>query len=362
MLMFVYLGGMVLYGLFTWFLELHSKNKDKYSKAKYRIIWIALFILSVLPLTLISGLRYEVGTDYLHTYAPHFINKNWDYSEFLFIWVNKFLRLFTANPVVLFLFMSTVTHVFLQLAITRISPRWWVSAVLVVCINFFSVSLNQSRQMMAVAIYAYAFTFIHEHKLIQYLIFSILAGLFHYGCLVLIPLYFVFNLQIVQNKVIILTILLVAISPVLSAVFKEIIVHTKYGFYLTDPAYYTNQAIEPYFFSALVVEVFSFIWIDKLKTKYGSLAICLLLLNSMALFIGFSSFFIRVNELTARLYLLFSFGQIFLIPMIVESEENQTIKFYLMIAMVVMVTFLSSYVILIQKHHEIFPYRWIFHK
>ena len=89
---FIYMSGMVLYGLFTFILEYHSKNKEKYSVVKYRIIYVLLFILSILPLTLISGLRYNVATDYNNTYSPHFIDKNWDYSDFLFIWVHQFLR------------------------------------------------------------------------------------------------------------------------------------------------------------------------------------------------------------------------------------------------------------------------------
>ena len=295
------MSGMVLYGLFTFILEYHSKNKEKYSVVKYRIIYVLLFILSILPLTLISGLRYNVGTDYNHTYAPHFIDKNWDYSEFLFIWVNQFLRLFTSNPVILFLFMATVTHTFLQLAITRISPRWWFSAVLVVCINFFSVSLNQSRQMMSVAIYAYAFTFIHEHKLVKYLIFAILAGLFHYGCLILIPVYFIFNFKFVKKYYLGIFIVTLFLVPAMCLCFKQVILHTKYEYYFTNPNYYTNQSIEAYFIASLIVEGFAILWADNLIKKYGDLAIGLILLNGIALCIGFASFFIKINELTARI-------------------------------------------------------------
>lgn len=359
---FIYISGMVLYGLFTFILEYHSKNKEKYSVVKYRIIYVLLFILSILPLTLISGLRYNVGTDYNHTYAPHFIDKNWDYSEFLFIWVNQFLRLFTSNPVILFLFMAAVTHTFLQLAIIRISPRWWFSAVLVVCINFFSVSLNQSRQMMSVAIYAYAFTFIHEHKLVKYLIFSILAGLFHYGCLILIPIYFLFNIEFVKKHYFIIAVVLFLITPLFCICFKQIALHTKYEYYFNDPFYYNYQSIDAYFIAALIVEGFTIIWLNKLITKYDNLAIVLFLLNTLALCIGFASFFIKISELMSRLYLLFSFGQIFLIPMIVESENNYFIKWCIVIILVSTVTLASSYVVYRQLHHEIFPYHWIFNK
>lgn len=360
--MYVYLGGMALYAFFTWLLEVHSKNKNKYSEKKYRIIFICLFILSILPLSLISGLRYDVGTDYFHTYAPHFIDKNWDYSEFLFILVNKFLRLFTSNPVVLFLFMSFTTQIFLQLAIIRISPRWWFSAILVVCINFFSVSLNQSRQMMAVAIYAYAFTFIYEHKLLKYLIFSILAGLFHYGCLILIPLYFLFNLKFSQKNCLIIFLILLALVPALSIIIEKLVMHTKYSYYLTDPNYYTNQAIGAYCLASTVVEFFAIGWFDKIKKKYANLGVMLVMLNGIAVLVGFMSLFIRVNELTARIYLLFSFGQLFLIPMIIEAEDDLLVKLIILGGMVSLVTLSSSYVIFRQHHHEILPYKWIFSK
>lgn len=150
--------------------------------------------------------------------------------------------------------------------------------------------------------------------------------------------------------------------PVLCLCFKQVILHTKYEYYFTNPNYYTNQSIEAYFIASLIVEGFAIIWGINLNEKYDDLAKELILLNGIALCIGFASFFIKINELTARIYLLFSFGQIFLIPMIVESEDNYWMKWYIVIALVSTVTLSSSYVIYRQLHHEIFPYHWIFNK
>ena len=62
----------------------------------------------------------------------------------------------------------------------------------------------------------------------------------------------------------------------------------------------------------------------------------------------------------ARLYLLFSWSQIFLIPIILTVEEQKNFALSYMLLMILAVSTGTSYIIFIQHHHEIFPYRTIF--
>ena len=87
----------------------YQKSKVELETKKNIIVYYVLFFLSILPMALVAGLRYEVGTDYNHTYVPNFmtaLTKNDQYSEVPFLWLNMGLRHLTDDPVWLFLIMG----------------------------------------------------------------------------------------------------------------------------------------------------------------------------------------------------------------------------------------------------------------
>ena len=52
--------------------------------------------------------------------------------------------------------------------------------------------------------------------------------------------------------------------PAMCLCFKQVILHTKYEYYFTNPNYYTNQSIEAYFLASLIVEGFAILYADNL--------------------------------------------------------------------------------------------------
>lgn len=366
--MWVYLLGTLLYVVLTYLFYQVKTRKDKFnSKIMYKISYAFLFLASIAPLTLIAGLRYNVGTDYMHTYAPHFrdIFVETDeifYNEVLFVYVNELLHLITANDVILFMFMASVFSVFMQLTIIKLSPSWWMSAFLVVFSNMFFVSLNQSRQMMCVAILAYAASFIHEKKVLPFLFWTLFATLFHYASLVLLPFYFIINFKYFRKYALAIFLAVFALMPVITLGVEKLTLMTKYKYYFLDPFYNRDQSILPYFISSFTVEVAGILWYPKMKNKFGSLAFSMLVINGFATLIAYAGFYIRIPELMARTYMLFAFSQVILVPIIILSEDNKWIRLGLFAALMGVEVYASLFVILVQHHHEILPYDWVFNR
>ncbi len=364
--MIVYTSAAILYVAFTWitylFHEQYQKENDEKLKRINKILFITFFIVSLLPFTLIAGLRYNVGTDYNYTYAPHFINIFSEpdcYREKPFVWLNMLLRLMTSDPVWLFLIMALLFSLFIQLTIIKISNNWMISAALVFLCNLFFVSLNQSRQMVGVAIIMYACTFAFEKKVGLYFLFVAIAFCFHLTTIIFLPLYFIFNSKIKRNIWFLILAGLILFAPLIVLGLKRLVSFTPYDYYLTDPKYADGQALVAYTLASLVVEVVAIAYSRKIIAIHGIKGFSLILLNTIGLTICFFSFFLRIQEMFARFYLLFSWSQLFLIPIILTVEEQKNFAWAYVFLMMFAVGTGSGYIIFIQHHHEIFPYRTI---
>ncbi len=341
-----------------------KKNNNPNEITKFKTLFIVFFILSLLPQTLVSGLRYGIGTDYFYTYYPNFINifiDDYTYSEKPFVWLNMFLRLMTDNPVWLFLLMALLFTLFTELTIIKISDNWIVSTFLVFGCSFFFVSLNQSRQMVGMAIAMYGMTFILDKKFLKFLIFILLASCFHLSCLIYLPFYFIIRNNFIKKYWLFFAIPILVFTPLIKEAIYYLVSLTKYSYYLEDPAYNTGQYMHAYFVSTLVVEIVGLIYYNRLRKVNPTKTVMLLMFNSIALFFAFLCYFLTIPELFTRLLLMFSWVQIFIIPMLFKIEKFK-IALILNILLIAFVTECSLGIIYIQLHHGILPYQSIFYK
>ena len=83
----------ILTVLFLWLAEIFKKKEN----FKYKKWYILFLILAILPLSLVSSLRWGIGTDYFYTYYPDFyriIVGFKPYKEMPFIWLNLLISYF----------------------------------------------------------------------------------------------------------------------------------------------------------------------------------------------------------------------------------------------------------------------------
>ena len=147
------------------------------------------FYLSFLALTIFSGLRFDVGVDFMsyHQMFEDFKNGN---ALFLFEPANMMIintiNIFNIDHQVIFFIYSVIIMFGVFYFIKKLSPLKELSILLFVTVGIFYFStFNGIRQWAAISIGLIAIVKLIEKKHIQFLILVILATLFHLSALLL---------------------------------------------------------------------------------------------------------------------------------------------------------------------------------
>lgn len=335
---------------------INSKTKDKNFK-----MFLTFLFLSFLPLSLISGLRYGVGTDYFYTYYPRFykiMGGSYDVykNEPLFTYLNRFIQLFTSDVTWLFIVTSFVFNIFLILSIKRMSSNWTISALMIVLGNFFFISMNNVRQCCAMSIATYAFSYACDRKWVRCIIFGLLAIAFHLTSVIFIPIYIFSSIRCIRKYYTYIAIGLVAAAPFCLELIIWIIEHTRFSSYLK---YNLNNPIYPYMIVHGVVFLLMFIFREKIVNR-NNYIFSLLFLNELTFLIALASLQIPINETMSRACLFFSWSIIFIIPEILLIFNKKYLSVCILIMVLIVITGCTWYASVFLGHHEVFPYVSIF--
>ncbi|MHB1315296.1 MAG: EpsG family protein [Christensenellales bacterium] len=169
-------------------MNLHGENKP--------LIWFVLF--AILTLSMVSGFRFLVGTDYVNYSILYDDLRNSllpvvaaQQIEIGYAALSAFFGLFSEAPFAFFLFVSVVTNAFIVLALRNYSKMFWLSCVLYILTFFFFTTFNLIRQAMALSIIFYAHKYLMGKNFFKYLLCVLAAALFHTSVLIMIPVYFI---------------------------------------------------------------------------------------------------------------------------------------------------------------------------
>lgn len=162
-------------------------NKETKQINYQKILFIVAIILAPV---IISTIRYNVGTDY-ESYQKLFGTVNalresgqtFTYipTEPLFFVINYIAGWISKNGFWMVLFASSaVLHTFIVLSLDRLGKKVWMPlGLFVFYMMFFANSLNITRQMIAAAIVLYGITYLLEKNFKKYIIFVLIATMFH---------------------------------------------------------------------------------------------------------------------------------------------------------------------------------------
>ncbi len=172
-----------------------SRQKMRLIKKRESISVVLTMIFSWI-LFLISGFRYNTGTDYIN-YAQNYETKSagidtyWLNYEPGFNFLNFFVSKTFGEVQFLFIICSGVTMYFIYRSYKKSSADKYLSLYLFVTLYFFFSSFNYVRQYMAISLVLFAVDDLINKNFKNYLIKVAVASLFHSTSLLMIPFYFI---------------------------------------------------------------------------------------------------------------------------------------------------------------------------
>lgn len=169
---------------------------DKMPKKTWKPI-----VLIFIAMTLFIGLRdASVGTDTGH-YARSFTNfEDLDASESLQLdnepgwWIiSKVGHYFGSNYAFLLLLVAATTYASVLTVIKKHSDSLLISLFVYIALCYSTFCVNAARQGIAVGIYMLSIPYILKHDFKCYVLWVLLAAMFHKTVVVTIPMYFLFT-------------------------------------------------------------------------------------------------------------------------------------------------------------------------
>lgn len=214
-----------------------AENKIESKKIKNIVM-----ILSILPLFLISALRYDVGTDYIKRYTSDYLNmaqgKDISNLEIGFKVINYICLIFTKEPYLLFVITSFIILTLFFTTIFKESKNKLLSMTIFFLGGYFFGSLNLVRQYIAIGFLFVGYRFLlTDNKRKQYIGFitcAILAFLMHSSSIVGFILIFLNRKMLANIKWILpISIILLILNENIMKVLGVIIEKTRFNVYLS---------------------------------------------------------------------------------------------------------------------------------
>lgn len=206
-----------------------------------KIKWINISI--IIFLILFAGLRGDFTSDY-NNYKKIYIEvseSTWREifsfhfgQEIGFICLTKILAIVFHSHVIYFTVLSTLTILFLYIGLKdSVEHRYiWLSLLLFVGIGGYYDSFNVTRQLLSASIVFLGAKFLYNRNLIRYIIVIFFASLFHVTALIMMPLYFLLNIDLNKKNIICMSICMVGIIACLPLLIEIVqTIFPKYAHY-----------------------------------------------------------------------------------------------------------------------------------
>ncbi len=298
------------------------------------------FYLSFAILVLFSGLRFDVGVDFI-SYSQMFVDFRNETAPFLFEPANMFIinmvNMLNIDYQAIFFIYSLLIMSGVFYFIKNLSPSKEVSILLFVTIGIFYFStFNGIRQWAAISIMLIAIVKLIEAKHIQFVLFIILASLFHLSAIILFVLvFFKFRFKFLYLIVILFSSLLA------TELLLFIINNSQYAMYLNEVKF--DQKGNPLLlliYISILIYIPWFLGYFSRKITLNTHEIVLLNMNLMSILILMLGYQLNIDFLSLmRVNMYFQIQLIVLIPMMMNKVQNHKINFMLMYLAVVFLFF-----------------------
>ncbi len=319
---------------------------------KEAVLRCAFFALAIFPIWFITAFRYDVGTDYLYTYVNFFeITQNGGapYDEIGFQFLNSLLAHAGLGYVWLFAITGAVNVIASFHLIFKYSEKPLYSIAIYFIAAIFFNTLNNVRQYLAITIGVLALFQNRHWKAVLIILF---ASLFHFSALLYLAVYVAYKITFKRLGFVILSVVGLALVPILNFVLDRVLLGTKY-------AYFLNYSDGFSFLTLLingVIYLLSFIFYNNRDKSFRGLAN----LQLVTLLLCVCSVFMQNEELWSRFIRMTAYTQLLLLPKIANNAKGTFAKTVAIATPVVLYAIYTIYVIYIIGGLEVFPYQFIF--
>ena len=321
-------------------------------------------VMSVVPFIAVAGFRYDVGTDYLYTYVPKFkeiANGQDSYFEWGFFLLNKVIQLYTLDYFWLFLICAAITYIIVFDCIYRYLKDPAFGIFLFVTTTSYFVSLNTTRQYIAIAVFLWAVRYIKRKEFWKYAIAIVLGSLFHSSILIMLPLYCLCKLKFRPLVGFAVVGVSFAITSLLRGLLTSLFANQRYGDYFNSSYDSQETAVRFLLINAAVLLIGALCArtaVGKSEDDDETMNIYLQIQLASTVICACSG----ALPLAYRIIWNFSSVQVFLIPEALDRVESDELRRLLKVSVVIAFTLLTVVTVFMNGEHDVFPYRTIFSK
>lgn len=339
----------ITFAISIWMAGLYGKKQEK----KY-------LVLAVLPIILLSGFRFDVGTDYMFRYYPDFksiqAGKIPYNLEIGYLAIVKICMMFSNNFQVIVLTTSVFIYGLLMLQMFKYSSSIELSLLVFILGGFYFDSLNIVRQYMAIMLLIFCMYEIVKGRLKSSVLYLILATLLHNSALIFVIIYIPCILKYSYKNIF----KVLALGLVSVTLFKPIMEVLASGtrfivYFKGELSYYTQGDLQTILCVKNIFILSVYIYIiyknkhlldDKLVLMYTYCQSVAVILN---IFTGFMFIAFRFTY-------MFSVFQVFSVPYMLKMLDNGKRK---CVTRIVLITYLIClcYLVFVAEANEVIPYQ-----
>lgn len=228
----------------------HTGELKRLDLSKQNALKLIFVFLSYIPLTFISAMRYDVGTDYFSYQYIYMGMVDTERYEFGFMLFNGILKRISSFPQTFFIVSSIFICVIYITSIYKYSIDPSFSILLFLINRDYTESFNTIRMYMAIMITMFAIQYIKQKRIIPVLIITIIAMLFHISAAILLVLFVLYFIDLTPRKGLIIAIFVLIFSNLIFNIVKWLTIS------------YTNRQI--YFDDQTLIKRVNFSWTDFL--------------------------------------------------------------------------------------------------
>lgn len=316
-------------------------------------------------LTVFLGIRYMFGNDYIsYLYQYKKVKEGVDYS---YSWYESILynesasepgwvlinRCFSSTSFALLVFVLTVVEFYILYNCIKkyVSPHLYWFSIFIFLINPSNMltCISMMRQYLAMTIFIFAIRYIIDKKIIKYFLLIISATFIHTSAIILLPVYFIGNINASFLKKDIIKICLTVIIAfwyMVGAYYFGDIVQNLLGLSLFQryDVYADNDVKSISLGFSAVLNIFLFyLGISSIKnsTREEAILILITLIGILILPLGTA-----IPHIT-RLSFYFTYALIFVCPILLTKIRRRSVRFILVMLMMIfyintLVSFIDS--------------------